>query len=89
MTAKVLCYHGGRDPFVPDEKIVELKQELESKDAEYEIVIFGKCYHAFTRPFRTKPEDLAYGSFYNKVAAERSWTGACDFLKMVLVDAHE
>ena len=84
LKARVLCFHGGRDPFVPDSSLLAFKQEMDAKGAAYELVVFGPCLHAFTRPDKTAPEDKAAGFFYDPEATQRSWEGTRKFLAEVL-----
>jgi len=82
VTARCLCYHGARDPFVPDASLLAFRDEMEARRARYEIVVLGRCYHAFTREEKVTP-DKAAGFFYNARAAETSWNGACALLQEV------
>jgi len=81
LTAACLCYHGARDPFVSDADLLAFRDEMEAREAAYEVVMLGGCYHAFTRPEKVATGDRAAGLFYDKAAAEKSWAGACSFLK--------
>lgn len=83
LTAKILCFHGGRGPFVPDSSLLEFKEEMDAKEADYEVVVFARCYHAFTRPDKTSPQDKAAGFFIMRwlhaargMACGISWPGA-------------
>jgi len=85
MTASVLCYHGGRDPFVPDASLLAFKQQMDAKGADYEVVVLGQCRHAFTRPDKTTEQDAAAGFLYDERAAVRSWRGAAALLEEQLL----
>lgn len=82
--ASVLILHGDEDPFNPPEKLEECTRGLQAAGIEYEVHIYSGAKHAFTRPEKTKPEDLATGFGYQPRAATRSWHAARTFMAEVL-----
>jgi dienelactone hydrolase len=79
-----MCFHGGRDPFVSDSDLLAFKREMDAKSVDYEVVVFGPCLHAFTRPDKTSPSDKAAGFFYDPNATRRSWDSTQRFLAEAL-----
>ena len=79
ITAKVAAFHGWEDPMVPPDKVVALAQELTEAGADWQIHAYGHVGHGFTNP---KAHEIGIdGVFYDKVAAERSWTSFIDLLE--------
>lgn len=83
-TASVLILHGDDDPFNPPEKLQECARGLKAAGIEYEVHVYGGAKHAFTRPEKTKPEDVESGFGYHPHAAARSWAAARTFMAEVL-----
>ena len=82
----VLLLHGDDDPFNPPEKLEECTRGLRAAGLPYEVHTYGGAKHAFTRPEKTKPEDLASGFGYQPRAAARSWDAAKKFLSELLLE---
>lgn len=78
IAAKVVVYHGWDDPMVPPEDVVALGRELTRAKADWQIHAYGGTMHAFTNP---EANDPAFGTVYNKTAADRSWESFTAFLK--------
>ena len=77
--AKVAAFHGWEDPMVPPEAVVALAKELTEGGADWQIHAYGHVGHGFTNP---KAHEIGIdGVFYDKVAAERSWTSFIDLLE--------
>jgi dienelactone hydrolase len=77
--AKVVAFHGWDDPMVPPDKVVALAAELTEAGADWQIHAYGHVGHGFTNP---KAHEIGIdGVFYDKVAAERSWTSFIDLLE--------
>jgi dienelactone hydrolase len=77
--AKVAAFHGWEDPMVPPEAVVALARELTDGGADWQIHAYGHVGHGFTNP---KAHEIGIdGVFYDKVAAERSWTSFIDLLE--------
>lgn len=75
--AKVIAFHGFDDPMVKPEEIVALGNELTEAGADWQIHAFGGVMHAFMNPLANDP---AFGTVYNKRAADRAWKAMADFL---------
>jgi dienelactone hydrolase len=79
ITAKVAAFHGWEDPMVTPDKVVALAKELTDAGADWQIHAYGHVGHGFTNP---KAHEIGIdGVFYDKVAAERSWTSFIDLLE--------
>jgi dienelactone hydrolase len=79
ITAKVAAFHGWEDPMVQPDKVVALAKELTDAGADWQIHAYGHVGHGFTNP---KAHEIGIdGVFYDKVAAERSWTSFIDLLE--------
>jgi dienelactone hydrolase len=77
--AKVAAFHGWEDPMVPPDAVVALAKELTDGGADWQIHAYGHVGHGFTNP---KAHEIGIdGVFYDKVAAERSWTSFIDLLE--------
>ena len=72
--AKVIAFHGWDDPMVPPDA---LGKELTEAGADWQIHAYGGVMHAFTNP---EANDRAFGTVYDKRAADRSWAALVDFL---------
>jgi dienelactone hydrolase len=69
--AKILVLAGGSDPVVPDEHIVEFKNEMRAApQLDWQLVSYSGAQHAFTLPEANSPE---HGAAYHPVAERRSW----------------
>ena len=77
--AKVAVFHGWEDTMVPPDKVVALARELTEAGADWQIHAYGHVGHGFTNP---KAHEIGIeGVFYDKQAAERSWTSFIDLLE--------
>lgn len=68
--AKVLVLHGNNDPMVSREELFHFAEEMEQKDVDWQLHIFGKTMHAFTNKEANDPD---FGTVYSKSAEERSF----------------
>lgn len=75
--AKILVLHGHQDPLAPKLHIDELQQELTSRQADWQLHLYGNTMHAFTNPLANDPDN---GIIYNPVADKRSWLSIMNFL---------
>lgn len=75
--AKVLVLHGHEDPMVSVEKVNQFKQEMTSKQADWQLHAYGNTMHSFTNPNANNP---AMGTQYNELADKRSWVAMQNFL---------
>jgi len=69
--AKVLVLHGGDDPYVPPEQLLDLWKEMRAARVDYQIVIYGGAVHSFTSP--AAGNDPSKGLAYDEKADRRSW----------------
>ncbi len=76
--AKVIAFHGYDDPMVPPADVIALGEELTDAGADWQIHAYGGVKHAFTNP---DANDHAFGTVYDKRAADRSWASFLGFLE--------
>lgn len=76
--AKVIAFHGWDDPMVKPDDVKALGQELTEAGADWQIHAYGGVMHAFTNP---QANDPAFGTVYNKRAADRAWASFRLFLE--------
>jgi len=79
---KILILHGSDDPLAPMTETLILRDELKSKQAHWELQLYGQVAHAFTNP---KADGSRVGIQYNKEADERSWLTMQHFIKTNIV----
>ncbi len=80
--AALLILSGASDPFVPDEAITALKNELRAVPSlDWQLTSYSGAMHAFTLPDANSPE---HGAAYNATAERRSWTAMRDLLAEML-----
>lgn len=78
MKGALLILHGHDDPLESAEDIREIQTEMTEGGVDWEMDIYGHTKHAFTNPEAT---DKGSPLLYNKLAAERSWQRARNFLE--------
>ena len=76
--AKLLALHGDSDPMVGQDQIESFRQEMTSKNVDWQLHVFGGAMHSFTNPEANDPD---FGAVYSKNADERSWKIFTDLLK--------
>eukprot|EP00241_Pyramimonas_parkeae_P010886 CAMPEP_0114234318 /NCGR_PEP_ID=MMETSP0058-20121206/5648_1 /TAXON_ID=36894 /ORGANISM="Pyramimonas parkeae, CCMP726" /LENGTH=249 /DNA_ID=CAMNT_0001345995 /DNA_START=242 /DNA_END=991 /DNA_ORIENTATION=- len=81
--AKVIAFHGYRDPFSPKDDVDAFANEMESKGVDWQLHTYGGTYHGFTRPDKTEEVHLKAGFQTNVVAERRSWATTAAFLDEV------
>lgn len=69
MSSKVLILHGYKDPMVSKEDLMSFASEMESKDVDFQLHVFGNAMHAFTNP---EANDPSFGTVYQPEADKRS-----------------
>lgn len=79
--AHVLVLHGHDDPLIPEQVVSDFQQEMNRRQADWQLVSYGHTVHAFTRPGANLPE---FGAVYNASADRRSWQAMQAFFKEVL-----
>lgn len=70
--AKVLMMIGDQDPDVPAEDRAGFAAEMERKQVDWQLHLFGGVGHAYTNPDVDRLNKPGYG--YNPSADRRSWT---------------
>lgn len=70
INAKVLIMHGDADPLVPQEAVQAVQEELNLREADWQLHTYGFAYHSFAVPGANTPEK---GLKYNATAQARSW----------------
>jgi dienelactone hydrolase len=75
--AKVIAFHGWDDPMVKPDDVKAFGAEMTGAGADWQLHAYGGVMHAFTNP---EANDPAFGTVYNKRAADRSWASFVHFL---------
>ncbi|ANI88100.1 hypothetical protein A9P82_01490 [Arachidicoccus ginsenosidimutans] len=78
---KVLILHGNDDPTQPKNADIDIRNEMEARNADYQMMYFGHTVHSFTD--KTAGNDMSKGVAYNASSDKRSWQYMLDFLKEV------
>lgn len=72
---KILVFHGGSDPFVPEAQLTAFRKEMDDAGANYEVIVYPEAKHGFTNPSATElGERFQLPLAYDKEAAEDSWS---------------
>ncbi len=79
--ASILVCHGGNDPLVKPEQILEFEENLKHAQADWQFVTYGGAKHSFTNPRADAHGMQALG--YNKKADQRSWRDMMDLFREV------
>ena len=53
-----LILHGNDDPFVTPEKLAECTAGLDALGVAWDVHVYSRARHAFTRPEKNTPADL-------------------------------
>ncbi len=77
--AKILILHGAEDPYVSQENVLAIQEELRNVGADWQLVSFGGAVHSFTNPLADSD-----GARYHPVVAKRSYDYMEDFMEEVL-----
>lgn len=84
MTARVLAFHGRKDPFVTSDMFNAFVEEMEQRQVE--VRVYGaKVMHAFTRAEKNTAGDAEAGFQFCPRVAHESWESTLKFLDKVLV----
>ena len=71
---KAVIFHGGDDPFVPDEQMDAFKKAMANANVDYDIVVYPGVKHSFTNPGADAVgEKFAMPLKYDAQADEDSW----------------
>ncbi len=74
---RVLVFHGWHDSFVPPSALLSLGEELARREADWQLVTYGRTGHGFTN-MRHAPSEGGDG--YQAQSTGRSWRVLLDFL---------
>nr|WP_235937630.1 dienelactone hydrolase family protein [Marinobacter caseinilyticus] len=84
ISARVLAYTGGADPFVPVDQVTGFVSEMVTARADLTLVSFPGVKHAFTVPNATATgAKFGLPLAYDKDAAERSWQDTMAFYRTI------
>lgn len=78
INSSILVLHGWDDPLGTPPQLVELAQELTERNADWQILSFGKTGHSFTNPNAKMPES---GLVYNELSNRRAWLAMQNFFE--------
>lgn len=78
--SSILILHGWEDPLGTPAQLVKLAQELTERQADWQILTFGKTGHSFTNPMAKMPEQ---GMFYQQLSDTRSWQAMKNFFEEI------
>ncbi|HEY0298659.1 MAG TPA: dienelactone hydrolase family protein [Arachidicoccus sp.] len=79
---KLLILHGNDDPTQPKNADVDFRSEMETRNADYQMMYFGHTVHSFTD--KTAGNDIRKGVAYNESSNKRSWQYMLDFLHEIV-----
>lgn len=82
--AKILALHGYKDPMVTSNDIEALQMELSRARVDFQLMIYGTGYHAFTNP---AVHDYHKGTVYDSLLDHRSKLLINDFIQEVFLHA--
>lgn len=78
--ASILVLHGWEDPLAKPDSTVALGHELTERNADWQILAFGRTGHSFTNP---KANFHDRGMFYQEVSNRRAWKAMVNFFEEV------
>lgn len=73
VSAKVLACTGYLDPLVPPADIAAFQKEMHNAGADWQLIAYGRAYHAFTNPNVTGNNGILA---YDASADRQSWAAA-------------
>ncbi|MBQ0762901.1 dienelactone hydrolase family protein [Marinobacter psychrophilus] len=80
VTARILAYTGGADPFVPVEQVTSFVSEMTKAGADLSLTVFPGVKHSFTsKAADATGEKFGLPMAYNEEAANRAWEGTMAF----------
>jgi dienelactone hydrolase len=80
-SAKVLTLHGQKDPMVSHNDVLALQNELQNAGTDWQMIVYGLGYHAFTNPEANDPD---FGTVFNTYLDDRTTKYVTTFLTEVL-----
>ena len=78
INSKILILHGYDDPLVKPDQISHIAEEMNERNADWQIHMYGHTQHSFTNP---EANDDEMGLHYSQSADNRSWITTLDFLR--------
>lgn len=81
MSARVLVWTGGRDPYAPRADLDSLRAEFDAAGVDYSVMEFSRAQHAFTDPDH---DGIAEGIAYDPMAHRIAWSGTIGLLEVTL-----
>jgi dienelactone hydrolase len=81
VSARVVIWSGGRDPYAPMADFDALRAELDAAGADYQATLFAQAQHSFTDPDH---DGIAEGIAYDLTAHQVAWSGTLALLKTTL-----
>lgn len=76
--AKILACTGAKDPLVPPADVAAFQREMDEAEADWQLIVYGRAYHAFTNPNVRGKGDARL--VYDASADRQSWAAALAFL---------
>jgi len=77
----VAVHHGAADPFVEQQDVDLLIEQLKQSSVDWYFTYYGNAVHSFTQ--KSAGNDPSKGAAYNEEAAVRSWNSLIHFLQDV------
>ena len=77
ISTQILVFHGHNDPMIKPDAVLKFEQEMTSRQADWQVHVYGNTLHAFTNP---DANDLDFGVKYNKISSDRAWKSAFNFI---------
>jgi len=81
--AKVLAITGALDPYAPAEHRAGFQAEMAAAEADWQMTVYGKGWHAFTEEDAPEIADIP-GVRYDPLLDRLSWAEATAFLEAVV-----
>jgi len=76
---KILVLHGYNDPVIPPNDVIAFQKEMNDRNADWEVDIYGDTVHSFTVPTANNPERAMYSARADK----RSWAAMLRFFNEI------
>lgn len=79
MKGTVLVHHGAADPFVSQQEVASLQEELTKAHIDWVVIQYASAVHSFTH--QDAGSDSSKGVAYNPAADRRSWSTTLMYLR--------
>jgi dienelactone hydrolase len=76
--ASILVLHGWEDPLAPVQMVLDLKEEITKRNADFQFLAFSQTGHSFTNP---QANFVDAGMFFQQKSNQRAWLSMTNFLK--------